>query len=832
MMLKQNTLLMKNADGVRYSKNLCNLSFSFRLLLFSCLFLTSSVFAQTQDTTAARFLGDLLEYLSSSPPNAKAAMKLCESGKLPASGSTRVGSGTTSLSLDEFVLSRLSLNAEIINVLTCLVEKDVIEVNQTSDNGSKLLSTAAQRKHMRLASALLQRNATRPRNIISDAVSNRLLVLDITQKLLTKHKVTSKGGKIAPPEAAVTYAQWLAGLVTSMQKHLPSIEAKKPALALVSLLKNSEIVNASHSIDKATGSLKVTINSLETRKAKRKRDPSAASASGVALLETAEIEHVSMIANGLSALLVRVLLAGHHASTSDTATLMSMLSNVDRRGRTPLHRAAAVGNKIAAITMISTIVNSLKKSIGGGSSRSTILQDWVGLRDVSGHTSAQIACIYGHSAFATLLFKGGGGGGGGGLNSNSGGGDDDANLCKNLLSSITDNNTSSSSSLSSSTPTGGSASETGGWSGAGIGVTAAAGLRAVARNLRTRNNGIVPKGEIPTSDKYDDVEASNPSINYDFFAHFDHDCDTEVVNASDVTPSSFYRRFYSLNKPVVLRGLALDWPQRSLWKKDELLASNASKTLFLPSQIPYGQAFGDVGSGDQTSLPSLGKATLRDYILSLDSKSGELSGAPLYIFDSPIAASRGASIIDMTSEASQALIDDLEMVPPFLRHEIQGLKEIERVDDDRDDDDSNVSSVLTSDGETSSKKREESSDLRSAKVRAGLVLLHPAPSPQFYLGGPGTGSPLHFHKDAFNALIYGKKRWFLLPPSQALYSTLPVSSWAATTPLDGPGAPIGLKMCTQLAGDVMYVPHGWAHAVLNLETSVGVAVEFSSVLQE
>ena len=30
----------------------------------------------------------------------------------------------------------------------------------------------------------------------------------------------------------------------------------------------------------------------------------------------------------------------------------------------------------------------------------------------------------------------------------------------------------------------------------------------------------------------------------------------------------------------------------------------------------------------------------------------------------------------------------------------------------------------------------------------------------------------------------------------------------------------------------LYVPRGWAHAVLNLETSVGVAVEFSSVLQE
>ena len=36
----------------------------------------------------------------------------------------------------------------------------------------------------------------------------------------------------------------------------------------------------------------------------------------------------------------------------------------------------------------------------------------------------------------------------------------------------------------------------------------------------------------------------------------------------------------------------------------------------------------------------------------------------------------------------------------------------------------------------------------------------------------------------------------------------------------------------KIGGCVVRVPHGWAHAVLNLETSVGVAVEFSSVLQE
>ena len=120
----------------------------------------------------------------------------------------------------------------------------------------------------------------------------------------------------------------------------------------------------------------------------------------------------------------------------------------------------------------------------------------------------------------------------------------------------------------------------------------------------------------------------------------------------------------------------------------------------------------------------------------------------------------------------------------------------------------------------------------TSSLNAGLVLLKPAPSPQFYLGGPGTGSPLHFHKDAFNALMYGKKRWFLIPPASALYSTVPISTWVVNTSLEGPKAPKGLQMCTQNAGDVLYIPHGWAHGVLNLETSVGVAVEFSSVLQE
>ena len=102
----------------------------------------------------------------------------------------------------------------------------------------------------------------------------------------------------------------------------------------------------------------------------------------------------------------------------------------------------------------------------------------------------------------------------------------------------------------------------------------------------------------------------------------------------------------------------------------------------------------------------------------------------------------------------------------------------------------------------------------------------PAPPParaQFFLGPPGSGAPFHAHRDAFNALIFGRKRWFLLPPDRSLYSTTPVATWLASAA----ALPEGALQCVQEAGDVVFVPRGWAHAVLNLRTSVGVAVEAS-----
>jgi hypothetical protein len=53
-------------------------------------------------------------------------------------------------------------------------------------------------------------------------------------------------------------------------------------------------------------------------------------------------------------------------------------------------------------------------------------------------------------------------------------------------------------------------------------------------------------------------------------------------------------------------------------------------------------------------------------------------------------------------------------------------------------------------------------------------------SPQFYLGSPGTGAPVHFHTHAYNVLIHGRKKWALIPPRAGLYSTVHINEWQHT----------------------------------------------------
>lgn len=71
--------------------------------------------------------------------------------------------------------------------------------------------------------------------------------------------------------------------------------------------------------------------------------------------------------------------------------------------------------------------------------------------------------------------------------------------------------------------------------------------------------------------------------------------------------------------------------------------------------------------------------------------------------------------------------------------------------------------------------------------------------------------------------MYGRKRWVLLPPNEYWGPTgLPLTSWLKKW---YPKFRHNALECTQYAGELLYVPTNYMHSVLNLQASVGVAVE-------
>ena len=66
------------------------------------------------------------------------------------------------------------------------------------------------------------------------------------------------------------------------------------------------------------------------------------------------------------------------------------------------------------------------------------------------------------------------------------------------------------------------------------------------------------------------------------------------------------------------------------------------------------------------------------------------------------------------------------------------------------------------------------------------------------------------------------ERWALLPPALAYFDLAPGRDWFDS----GAAARPGVLHCVQRAGDMIFVPRNWGHAVLNLQTSVAVVHEY------
>ena len=111
--------------------------------------------------------------------------------------------------------------------------------------------------------------------------------------------------------------------------------------------------------------------------------------------------------------------------------------------------------------------------------------------------------------------------------------------------------------------------------------------------------------------------------------------------------------------------------------------------------------------------------------------------------------------------------------------------------------------------------------------------------PHWFLGGPRTGSLLHIDPRStfgWNACLFGRKRWCMLSPGTDLAALglgdsagaeggpyawfadhLPELRVAATA------GKVRMRECIQRPGEMVFVPFGWHHCIVNLECSCAIA---------
>jgi hypothetical protein len=107
--------------------------------------------------------------------------------------------------------------------------------------------------------------------------------------------------------------------------------------------------------------------------------------------------------------------------------------------------------------------------------------------------------------------------------------------------------------------------------------------------------------------------------------------------------------------------------------------------------------------------------------------------------------------------------------------------------------------------------------------------------PYLYLGPADSGLWFHRHGEAWNGLVFGRKRWMLFPPTWKsprlgigdpdTKTPLGLRRWLKEYHPKLAGGALAPLECAQTAGDVVYVPANWIHATNNLNDCVGVAVD-------
>ncbi len=224
-------------------------------------------------------------------------------------------------------------------------------------------------------------------------------------------------------------------------------------------------------------------------------------------------------------------------------------------------------------------------------------------------------------------------------------------------------------------------------------------------------------------------------------------CDIARRSASEMTVAEFHRDFADTNRPVLITGAMAGWPAWQHWTKQGLLRKYGEQSV----QVRRSSAIAtDAEFGGQHARNMTVAEFVRTHMASLAAQSDQCTA--------------GSSSCEEQ--------DDPEYM--FAQDPLHGLR------------DDYGAPAFFEDKNRYGYSREE---------RAATAL--------FYVGPAGSGVNFHQHTNAWNALFFGRKRWFLFPPNTIYGPTaLPMTEWYRNFYPQLKGVAVE---CVQEAGEMLYV---------------------------
>eukprot|EP00947_MAST-08B_sp_MAST-8B-sp1_P004191 g4191.t1 len=244
-----------------------------------------------------------------------------------------------------------------------------------------------------------------------------------------------------------------------------------------------------------------------------------------------------------------------------------------------------------------------------------------------------------------------------------------------------------------------------------------------------------------------------------------------------MTPERLLHDYWLQGVPVLVRGLIHDWPAATKdYRFKEVIDAFGDQSVQV-SSIPYAIKFSGAGRTQRT---------IGEYALQMREHTLVGGQHPWYIF-------KGHPIEQQN--ANKSLVPESIVPVPRLIN--------------------------------------EAADLHARRTGSALRGRQHWLNRQWAMGGPGTGAPVHFHNLAWNALVFGAKKWYLFPPRARVMSNRQIFDFVQTDLEDLRRArvePSRPRTCVQTAGDVIFIPEAWGHGVLNLQEGVAVATEMKSAM--